>query len=125
MTYIQEKEAKQKICPFLKENCKGSMCLSWKKVGNLDFREILKTKVRLRLTDKEKNQFKRLDDLLEHDLYRANQIHPTEIKYEEVYKQLEIGNTAFDTILAKLEPELSDEESETQEGYCIMLKGNS
>ena len=27
MKYIQEKEAKQKICPFLKENCKGSMCV--------------------------------------------------------------------------------------------------
>ena len=122
MNYLQEKEAKQKICPFLKENCKGSMCLSWEKVGNLDFLEVLKTKVELRLTDKEKNQFKRLDDLLKYDLYKANQIHPTEIKYEDVYKRLEIGNTAFDTILTKLEPELSDEESETQEGYCIMLK---
>ena len=54
MKYIQEKEAKQKICPFLKENCKGSMCLSWKKVGKLDFREVLKLKANLRLTDEEK-----------------------------------------------------------------------
>ena len=33
---IQEREAKQKVCPFLRENCKGSMCLSWKKVGKLE-----------------------------------------------------------------------------------------
>ena len=122
MTYIREKEAKQKICPFLKENCKGSMCFSWKKVGNLDFRKVLKTKVELRLTDKEKGNFKWLEETIERDLDKAKQTYPTKTDYEDVYKRLEIGNTAFDTILTKLEPELSDEESETQEGYCIMLK---
>ena len=67
MINIQEREAKQKVCPFLRENCKGSMCLSWKKVG-LDFREVLKIKVDLRLTDKEKGTFKTkpLDGILVH-----------------------------------------------------------
>ena len=122
MTYIREKEAKQKICPFLKENCKGSMCLSWKKVGNLDFQEVLKTKVELRLTDEEKNRFKLLEEVIERDLYKANQTYPTKTTYEDVYRWLESKNTRFDTIMTKLAPELSDVESETQEGYCIMLK---
>ena len=122
MMYIQEKEAKQKICPFLKENCKGSMCLSWKKVGNLDFLEVLKLKVDLRLTDEEKNRFKLLEEVIERDLDKANQTYPTKTNYEEVYKWLESKNTRFETIMAKLESELSNEESEIQEGYCIILK---
>ena len=39
-----------------------------------------------------------------------------------MYKWLESKNTRFETIMVKLESELSDEESETQEGYCILLK---
>ena len=119
---IQEKEAKQKICPFIKENCKGSMCLSWKKVGNIDFLEVLKLKVDLRLTDDEKNRFKLLEDVIERDLDKANQTYPTKTTYEDVYRWLESKNTRFDTIMTKLAPELSDVESESQEGYCIMLK---
>ena len=122
MTYIREKEAKQKICPFLKENCKGSMCISWKKVCNLDFREVLKTKVDLRLTDKEKNTFKRLEETIERDLDKAKETCPTKTDYEDVYKWLESGNTIFEPVMTKLAPKLTDEELETQEGYCIMLK---
>lgn len=122
MTHIQEKEAKQKVCPFIKENCKGSMCLSWKKVGNLDFREVLKTKVEFRLTDKEKGTFKWLEETIERDLDKAKQTLPTKTEYEDVYKWLERKNTMFETVMTKLAPELTDEESETQEGYCIMLK---
>ena len=122
MKYIQEKEAKQKICPFLKENCKGSMCLSWKKAGNLDFLEVLKLKVDLRLTDEEKNRFKLLEDVIVRELYKANQTYPTKTNYEEVYGWLERRNTRFETIMTKLAPKLSDEESEIQEGYCIILK---
>ncbi len=122
MTYIREKEAKQKICPFLKENCKGSMCFSWKKVCNLDFLKVLKLKAEFRLADKEKGTFKLLERVLEDDLYKANQTHPTKITYEDVYEWLEKRNTRFETIMTKLAPKLSDEESETQEGYCIMLK---
>ena len=39
-----------------------------------------------------------------------------------MYKWLESKNTRFETIMAKLESELSNEESEIQEGYCIILK---
>ena len=98
------------------------MCLSWKKVGNLDFLEVLKLKVDLRLTDKEKTTFKWLEETIERDLDEAKQTYSTKTTYEEVYKWLERKNTMFETVMTKLEPELTDEESETQEGYCILLK---
>ena len=47
VTNIQEREAKQKVCPFLKENCKGSTCLSWKKVGKLEWQKKSKNKSRI------------------------------------------------------------------------------
>ena len=54
MINIQEREAKQKVCPFLRENCKGSMCLSWKKVGKLEWQKILRIKAEFRLSRNEK-----------------------------------------------------------------------
>ena len=54
MINIQEREAKQKVCPFLRENCKGSMCLSWKKVGKLEWQKILRIKAEFRLSKNEK-----------------------------------------------------------------------
>ena len=61
---IQEREAKQKVCPFLKENCKGSMCLSWKKVGKLEWQKILRIKAEFRLSRNEKLYLKKLKKLL-------------------------------------------------------------
>ena len=121
MINIQEREAKQKLCPFLKENCKGSMCLSWKKVGKLKWQEILRIKAEFRLSQNEKTIFKEIEKIIE---YEINKLSKTKIEYEEVFRWLERTNTRFETVIAKLEPEMSDKELEVQEGYCILLKDN-
>ena len=121
MINIQEREAKQKVCPFLKENCKGSMCLSWKKVGKLKWQEILRIKAEFRLSQNEKTIFKEIEKIIE---YEINKLSKTKIEYEEVFRWLERTNTRFETVIAKLEPEMSDKELEVQEGYCILLKDN-
>ena len=118
---IQEREAKQKVCPFLKENCKGSMCLSWKKVDKLKWQEILRIKAEFRLSQNEKTIFKEIEKIIE---YEINKLSKTKIEYEEVFRWLERTNTRFETVIAKLEPEMSDKELEVQEGYCILLKDN-
>ena len=118
---IQEREAKQKVCPFLKENCKGSMCLSWKKVGKLKWQEILRIKAEFRLSQNEKTIFKEIEKIIE---YEINKLSKTKIEYEEVFRWLERTNTRFETVIAKLEPEMNDKELEVQEGYCILLKDN-
>ena len=116
---IQEREAKQKVCPFLKENCKGSMCLSWKKVGKLEWQKILRIKAEFRLSRNEKTILKEIEKIIE---YEINKLSQTKIEYEEVFRWLERTNTRFETVIAKLEPEMSDKELEVQEGYCILLK---
>ena len=118
---IQEREAKQKVCPFLKENCKGSMCLSWKKVGKLKWQEILRIKAEFRLSQNDKTIFKEIEKIIE---YEINKLSKTKIEYEEVFRWLERTNTRFETVIAKLEPEMSNKELEVQEGYCILLKDN-
>ena len=119
MINIQEREAKQKICPFLRENCKGSMCLSWKKVGKLEWQKILRIKAEFRLSRNEKTILKEIEKIIE---YEINKLSQTKIEYEEVFRWLERTNTRFETVIAKLEPEMSDKELEAQEGYCILLK---
>ena len=119
MINIQEREAKQKVCPFLKENCKGSMCLSWKKVGKLEWQKILRIKAEFRLSRNEKTILKEIEKIIEYEINKLNQ---TKIEYEEVFRWLERTNTRFETVIAKLEPEMSDKELEVQEGYCILLK---
>ena len=119
MINIQEREAKQKVCPFLRENCKGSMCLSWKKVGKLEWKKILRIKAEFRLSRNEKTIFKEIEKIIE---YEINKLSQTKIEYEEVFRWLERTNTRFETVIAKLEPEMSDKELEVQEGYCILLK---
>ena len=119
MINIQEREAKQKVCPFLKENCKGSMCLSWKKVDKLKWQEILKIKAEFRLSRNEKTILEEIEEIIE---YEVNKLSQTKIEYKEVLRWLERTNTRFETVIAKLEPEMSDKELEVQEGYCILLK---
>ena len=119
MINIQEREAKQKICPFLKENCKGSTCLSWKKVGKLEWQKILRIKAEFRLSRNEKTILKEIEKIIEYEINKLNQ---TKIEYEEVFRWLERTNTRFKTVIEKLEPEMSDKELEVQEGYCILLK---
>ena len=119
MINIQEREAKQKLCPFLKENCKGSMCLSWKKVGKLEWQKILRIKAEFRLSRNEKTILEEIEEIIEYEINKLNQ---TKIYEEEVLKWLERTNTRFETVIAKLEPEMSDKELEAQEGYCILLK---
>ena len=121
MINIQEREAKQKKCPFLRENCKGSMCLSWKKVGKLKWQEILKIKAEFRLSRNEKTILEEIEEIIE---YEVNKLSQTKIEYKEVLRWLERTNTRFQTVIAKLEPEMSDKELEAQEGYCILLKDN-
>ena len=119
MINIQEREAKQKVCPFLKENCKGSMCISWKKVGKLEWQKNLRIKAEFRLSRNEKTILKEIEKIIE---YEVNKLSQTKIEYEEVFRWLERTNTRFETVIAKLEPEMSDKELEVQEGYCILLK---
>ena len=119
MINIQEREAKQKLCPFLKENCKGSMCLSWKKVGKLKWQEILRIKAEFRLSRNEKTILKEIEKIIE---YEVNKLSQTKIELEEVFRWLENTNTRFKAVIEKLEPEMSDKELEAQEGYCILLK---
>ena len=119
MINIQEREAKQKVCPFLKENCKGSMCLSWKKVGKLEWQKILRIKAEFRLSRNEKTIFKEIEKIIE---YEINKLSQTKIELEEVFRWLERINTRFKTVVEKLEPEMNDKELEAQEGYCILLK---
>ena len=119
MINIQEREAKQKVCPFLKENCKGSMCLSWKKVGKLKWQEILKIKAEFRLSRNEKTILKEIEKIIE---YEVNKLNQTKIEYKEVFRWLESTSTGFKTVIEKLEPEMCDKELEFQEGYCILLK---
>ena len=116
---IQEREAKQKLCPFLRENCKGSMCLSWKKVGKLEWQKILRIKAEFRLSRNEKTILEEIEEIIE---YEVNKLSKTKIELEEVFRWLERTNTRFETVIAKLEPEMSDKELEVQEGYCILLK---
>ena len=120
MINIQEREAKQKVCQFLRENCKGSMCLSWKKVGKLEWQKILRIKAEFRLSRNEKTIFKEIEKIIE---YEVNKLNQTKIEYEEVFRWLERTNTRFKTVIEKLEPKMSDKELEAQEGYCILLKG--
>ena len=115
-----EKEAKQKICPFLKENCKGSMCLSWKKVGKLEWQKILRIKAEFRLSRNEKTILEEIEEIIE---YEVNKLSQTKIELEEVFRWLERTNTRFKTVIEKLEPGMNDKELEVQEGYCILLKG--
>ena len=120
MINIQEREAKQKVCPFLKENCKGSMCLSWKKVGKLEWQKILRIKAEFRLSRNEKTIFKEIEKIIEYEVGKLSQ---TKIEYyEEVLRWLERTNTIFKTVIEKLEPEMREKELEVQEGYCILLK---
>ena len=56
--------------------------------------------------------------------YEVNKLSQTKIEYEEVFRWLERTNTRFETVIEKLEPEMSDKELEAQEGYCILLKDN-
>ena len=119
MINIQEREAKQKVCPFLRENCKGSTCLSWKKVGKLEWQKIIRIKAEFRLSRNEKTILKEIEKIIE---YEINKLSQTKIEYEEVFRWLERTNTRFETVIAKLEPEMSDKELEVQEGYCILLK---
>ena len=116
---IQEREAKQKLCPFLKENCKGSMCLSWKKVGKLEWQKILRIKAEFRLSRNEKTILEEIEEIIEYEL---NKLSQTKIELEEVFRWLENTNTRFKAVIEKLEPEMSDKELEAQEGYCILLK---
>ena len=116
---IQERETKQKLCPFLRENCKGSMCLSWKKVGKLEWQKILRIKAEFRLSRNEKTILEEIEEIIE---YEVNKLSQTKIELEEVFRWLERTNTRFETVIAKLEPEMSDKELEVQEGYCILLK---
>ena len=119
MINIQEREAKQKVCTFLRENCKGSMCLSWKLVGKLEWQKILRIKAEFRLSRNEKTIFKEIEKIIE---YEVNKLNQTKIELEEVFRWLERTNTRFEKVIAKLEPEMSDKELEVQEGYCILLK---
>ena len=119
MINIQEREAKQKICPFLRENCKGSTCLSWKKVGKLEWQKILRIKAEFRLSRDEKTILKEIEKIIE---YEVNKLNQTKIEYEEIFRWLERTSTRFKTVIEKLEPEMSDKELEVQEGYCILLK---
>ena len=119
MINIQEREAKQKVCPFLKENCKGSMCLSWKKVGKLEWQKILRIKAEFRLSRNEKTILEEIEEIIEYEL---NKLSQTKIELEEVFRWLENTNTRFKAVIEKLEPEMSDKELEAQEGYCILLK---
>ena len=96
------------------------MCLSWKKVGKLKWQEILKIKAEFRLSRNEKTILKEIEKIIE---YEVNKLNQTKIEYEEVFRWLERTNTRFETVIAKLEPEMSDKELEVQEGYCILLKG--
>ena len=118
---IQEREAKQKVCPFLKENCKGSKCLSWKKVGKLEWQKILRIKAEFRLSRNEKTILKEIEEIIE---YEVNKLSQRKIELEEVFRWLESTSTGFKTVIEKLEPEMSDKELEAQEGYCILLKDN-
>ena len=120
MINIQERKAKQKICPFLKENCKGSMCLSWKKVGKLEWQKILRIKAEFRLSRNEKTIFKEIEKIIEYEVNKPSQ---TKIEYEKIFRWLEKTSTSFKTVIEKLEPEMSDKELEAQKGYCILLKG--
>ena len=119
MINIQEREAKQKVCPFLRENCKGSMCLSWKKVGKLEWQKILRIKAEFRISQNEKTILEEIEEIIEYEL---NKLSQTKIELEEVFRWLENTNTRFKAVIAKLEPEMSDKELEVQEGYCILLK---
>ena len=120
MINIQEREAKKKVCPFLRENCKGSMCLSWKKVGKLKWQEILRIKAEFRRSKNEKTINKEIEKIIE---YEVNKLNQTKIEYKEVLRWLESTSIVFKTVIAKLEPEMNDKELEVQEGYCILLKG--
>ena len=120
MINIQEREAKQKICPFLKENCKGSTCLSWKKVGKLEWQKILRIKAEFRLSRNEKTILEEIEEIIEYEL---NKLSQTKIELEEVFRWLENTNTRFKAVIEKLESEMTDKELEVQEGYCILLKG--
>ena len=119
MINIQEREAKQKVCPFLKENCKGSMCLSWKKVGKLEWQKILRIKAEFRLSRNEKTILEEIEEIIEYEL---NKLSQTKIELEEVFRWLENTSTRFKAVIEKLEPEMTDKELEAQEGYCILLK---
>ena len=121
MINIQEREAKQKVCPFLRENCKGSMCLSWKKVGKLEWQKILRIKAEFRLSRNEKTILEEIEEIIEYEL---NKLSQTKIELEEVFRWLENTNTRFKAVIEKLEPEMCDKELEAQEGYCILLKDN-
>ena len=116
---IQEREAKQKVCPFLRENCKGSMCLSWKKVGKLEWQKILRIKAEFRLSRNEKTILEEIEEIIEYEL---NKLSQTKIELEEVFRWLESTSTGFKIVIEKLEPKMSDKELEVQEGYCILLK---
>ena len=119
MINIQEREAKQKVCPFLRENCKGSMCLSWKKVGKLEWQKILRIKAEFRLSRNEKTILEEIEEIIEYEL---NKLSQTKIELEELFRWLENTNTRFKAVIEKLEPEMGDKELEAQEGYCILLK---
>ena len=119
MINMKEREAKQKICPFLRENCKGSMCLSWKKVGKLEWQKILRIKAEFRLSRNEKTILEEIEEIIEYEL---NKLSQTKIELEEVFRWLENTSTRFKAVIEKLEPEMSDKELEAQEGYCILLK---
>ena len=124
MKNIQEREAKEKFCPFINDNCKGRKCLSWVETNEkIEYLDALEIKAEKRLSTDEKKIFedikKMIFNIISHQFKWKS---ADEIPFPEILNYIARESKCFKEVIEKLKTDLTNEELESRTGFCILLK---